>query len=115
MSNIKNQRKAKLIQNEISEALSFLDIPNTCITRVEVSNDCRSAKVYCLSTAISHSTEEKKQNDKEAAILLQSRIHAISKKIASRAPGRGLPKITFLPDSGIRVAERISEILDSID
>lgn len=103
------RRIAELIQQEIAIALrrNIKDPRLTSVTilSVDVSNDCRNAKVYYSA----HSNELQ-----QIAAALQKASGFLRHRLAENTELRYLPKLTFVyDDSGVKAAN-ISSLLKDV-
>jgi ribosome-binding factor A len=107
----RSEKVADLIQREISQMLvrTVKDprIGFVTITRVEVSDDCRSAKVY-FSVA---GTLEEKERSMEG---LNSAKGYVRRELGRRIRLRYTPDIMFQFDPSIEYAIRIGEVIEQL-
>ena len=105
------EKVKRLIQRELAEILlrenDFgRDILIT-LTRVDVSDDLRSAAAY-----ISVSSEEK---TKEVFKTLRDNIYEIQQKLNRRMRTRPVPKLRFVEEKKVREAAKIEALLEKIN
>ena len=105
------QRVAGAIRKEIGEILrgEVKDprIGFATITRVELSRDCRFAKVY-------FSLLGSKKQLRDTQVGLQRSAGFIRKLLAKRMKLRYTPEIIFKLDKGIEYSIHISEVIEKI-
>ncbi len=111
MEGKRSDKVADLIQKEISQMLvkSVKDprIGFITITRVTVSQDCRSARVY-YSVA---GTQAERESSMKG---LDSAKGYVRKELGRRIRLRYTPEITFQFDPSIEYAIRVEELIQSI-
>jgi ribosome-binding factor A len=111
MDGKRSKKVADLIQREISEMLikSIKDprIGFVTITRVTVSDDCRSARIYFSATG----TEEDQARSLDG---LNSAKGYIRKELGHRVKLRYTPEIVFQFDPSIEYSIHIGEILHQL-
>ena len=102
---------ADLIQKEISEILmkSIKDprVGFVTITRVSVTDDCRSAKIYFSVMG----TEEEIERSRDG---IESAKGFIRKELGARIRLRYTPDLTFQFDPSIEYAIRIEKVLQQL-
>ena len=107
----RSDRVAEEIRNEISGIIPNLKDPRVkgivSITRVDVSKDCRYAKVF-----VSVLGNEEELSDVIKG--LKSSAGYIRRELAGRMSLRYTPEITFEADTGIVRARRTLDVLESI-
>jgi ribosome-binding factor A len=107
----RSERVADLIQKEISQMLmrTIKDprIGFVTITRVEVSEDCRSAKVYF---SVAGTLEERKKSMKG----LDSAKGYVRRELGRRIRLRYTPEIMFQFDPSIEYAIHIGEVIQQL-
>ena len=107
----RSEKVADLIQKEISEMLgrTIKDprIGFVTITRVEVSKDCRSAKVYF---SVAGTLEERERSMKG----LDSARGYVRRELGKRIRLRYTPEITFRFDPSIEYAIHIGEVIEQL-
>jgi len=108
MEGKRSEKVADLIHKEISEMLikTIKDprIGFVTITRVAVSEDCRSAKVY-FSVAGTHEERERSMKG------LNSAKGYVRKELGRRIRLRYTPEIVFIFDPSIEYAIHIGEVI----
>jgi ribosome-binding factor A len=111
MEGKRSEKVAELIQKEISEMLvkTIKDprIGFVTITRVGVSGDCRSAKVYFSVAGTSAEKERSIQG-------LESAKGYIRKKLGERLRLRYTPEIMFQFDPSIEYSIHIGEVIHQL-
>lgn len=111
MDGKRSERVADLIQKEISQMLvSTLKDPRigfVTITRVAVTEDCRSAKIY-FSVAGTISEREKSVEG------LNSARGYVRKELGRRMRLKHTPDIIFQFDPSIEYAIHIAEVIDRL-
>ena len=107
----RSERVADLIQKEISEMLmrSIKDprIGFVTITRVSVTEDCRSAKIYY---SVMGTAAEKEESLKG----LMSAKGYIRKELGRRVSLRYIPEIVFQFDPSIEYAIHLEEVIQHL-
>ena len=108
---IRSEKVADLIQEEICQMLrrTIKDprIGFVTITRVEVSEDCRSAKVYF---SVAGTLEERERSMKG----LDSARGYVRRELGKRIRLRYTPEIMFRFDPSIEYAIHVEELIQSI-
>ncbi|MDI6868466.1 MAG: 30S ribosome-binding factor RbfA [Coprothermobacterota bacterium] len=112
MRNLRRERLGTLIREEVSlifeKELKDPRVGFVTITRVEVSQDCRFAKVF---VSVLGSEEE----IKETMEGLNHALGFIRSRIAQRLELRYVPTIAFEYDSSLAKSARVQEILKSLE
>jgi ribosome-binding factor A len=107
----RSEKVADLIQKEISQMLrrTIKDprIGFVTITRVEVSEDCRSAKVYF---SVAGTPEERERSMKG----LDSARGYVRRELGKRIRLRYTPEIMFRFDPSIEYAIHIGEVIEQL-
>jgi len=107
----RSEKVADLIQKEISQMLrrTIKDprIGFVTITRVEVSEDCRSAKVYF---SVAGTLEEREKSMKG----LDSARGYVRRELGKRIRLRYTPEIMFRFDPSIEYAIHIGEVIEQL-
>jgi ribosome-binding factor A len=107
----RSEKVADLIQKEISQMLrrTIKDprIGFVTITRVEVSEDCRSAKVYF---SVAGTLEERERSMKG----LDSARGYVRRELGKRIRLRYTPEIMFRFDPSIEYAIHIGEVIEQL-
>lgn len=105
------ERVKQALKEEISKILEYeLKDPRVgmvTITRVELTNDLRHAKVYFSVIG----DENKKEQTRKG---IENATGFVKKLIGQRIRLKFLPEITFKYDDSIEYAQHISEVLDKI-
>jgi len=111
MEGKRSEKVADLIQKEISQMLrrTIKDprIGFVTITRVEVSEDCRSAKVYF---SVAGTLEERERSMKG----LDSARGYVRRELGKRIRLRYTPEIMFRFDPSIEYAIHIGEVIEQL-
>lgn len=112
MSFIKrSERVADLIRKEISQMLldSIKDprIGFVTITRVEVSDDCKMARIYF---SVAGTVAERESSIKG----LESAKRFVRRELGKRVRLKYIPEIIFMFDSSVEYSIHISEIIEQI-
>lgn len=111
MSTRRLEKAASAIRSVVSMAiLAELKDPrvrDATVTSVEVSGDMRHAKVY-----VSVMGDEK--HEKLTLRGLQSAAGFLQAKIAERIDLRYTPKLSFLPDQGVKRSIAVAKILQEV-
>ena len=107
----RSERVKQILKEEISKILEYeLKDPRiglVTVTRVELTNDLRHAKVYFSVIG----DEGKKEQARKG---VESATGFVRKLIGERIRLRFLPEIVFKYDDSVEYAQRISEVLDKI-
>lgn len=108
----RNQRVADLLQRELATLLqrdsSIRETGLITISFVDVSPDLKNAKVYftCLQPVMSR---------QELTDLLNSKVKYLRQLLAKNLTLRVTPELAFMFDHSLSRAERLSELIDSVN
>ena len=107
----RSERVKQTLKEEISKILEYeLKDPRigmVTVTRVELTNDLRHAKVYFSVMGDDNKKEQARKG-------VESATGFVKKLIGQRIRLKFLPEITFKYDDSIEYAQHISEVLEKI-
>jgi ribosome-binding factor A len=102
----RTEQVASLIQKELGEQMLALDLPAmTTISRVEVTQDLKHAKVWITVFSEDKAVEER------ALETLKSNLYDLQGELNRKFTMHHTPRIVFAIDNSLHYASHINELL----